>query len=114
MQRAISRAQRTTKNIQLMTDTQSTLFSNGQVLTVDPAFSIAEAVWVQHGRIVAVGNTADLDRAAPAGTRRIDLGGRTLMPGLIDCHLHIHNRGRLGPAAYPQAPASCRAIAPGG
>ena len=72
-----------------MAETQSILFSNGQVLTVDPAFSIAEAVRVQHGRIVAVGDSADLDRAAPAGTRRIDLGGRTLMPGFIDTHGHV-------------------------
>ena len=41
---------------------------------------------IHDGRIVAVGKQGD---AAPAGARLIDLGGRTLLPGLIDMHVHL-------------------------
>lgn len=72
-----------------MSESPTTLFVNGRVLTVDRAFSIAQAVLVERGRIVAVGRSRDLERDAPAGARRFDLDGRTLMPGFIDTHGHI-------------------------
>lgn len=61
---------------------------NGKIITVDGAFSIAQAVAIQGERFVAVGtNDAVRQRAGPA-TRQIDLGGRTVIPGLMDGHLH--------------------------
>ncbi|MGE3773643.1 MAG: amidohydrolase [Gammaproteobacteria bacterium] len=68
---------------------QSTLFVNGNVLTVDAAFSRAEALWVEGERIVAVGRTNDLRSRCPAGAREVDLAGRTLMPGFVDTHGHV-------------------------
>jgi len=60
---------------------------NGKVLTVDRDFSIASTVVVKDGKILAVGGP-DLasDYVAPT---RVDLRGRTLMPGFIDTHLHL-------------------------
>ncbi len=65
---------------------QTTLFTNGRVL--DPAAGVLReglAVLVRDGRIAEVGAGI----AAPSDARVIDLGGRTLMPGLIDCHMHV-------------------------
>src|SRR5262245_24594801 len=66
----------------------ATILVNGKVLTVDAAFSIRNAVAVRDGRIIAVGNDADVRRLAGPATRTIDLQGRTVIPGLIDSHMH--------------------------
>ena len=66
---------------------------NGHVLTVDPADSVAEAVAIRAGRIVAVGTNAKIRALAGAKTRVIDLKGRTATPGLIDAHAHIAEGG---------------------
>ena len=65
-----------------------TILVNGKVVTVDAAFSIQEALAVRDGRIIAVGRSADIRKLAGQGTRTIDLRGRTVIPGLIDSHLH--------------------------
>jgi predicted amidohydrolase YtcJ len=57
---------------------------NGQVLTVDAAFTIAEAVAVRGGRVFAVGTTADIRKLIGAATRVVDLAGRSVVPGFID------------------------------
>lgn len=62
---------------------------NGNVLTVDAADRVAQAVAVRAGRIVAVGSNAEIARLAGSGTRRIDLRGRTVTPGLLDAHAHF-------------------------
>ena len=66
---------------------------HGRVLTVDARDSIAEAVAIRDGKIVAVGTDQDILRLADAATRRIDLHGRTATPGLIDSHAHIADAG---------------------
>jgi predicted amidohydrolase YtcJ len=57
---------------------------NGDVLVVDQNFSVAQAVAVRDGKILSVGNTSDVMRFAGDDTRRIDLAGRTVVPGFID------------------------------
>jgi len=65
------------------------LLINGRVLTMDVHDSIAQAVAVRDGKIVAVGATAAIEPLAGASTQVIDLDGRTAMPGLTDCHVHL-------------------------
>ena len=62
---------------------------NGKVITVDAADSIAQAVAISGGRIVAVGSTAEVKARAGSATQVIDLGGRAVTPGLIDTHVHF-------------------------
>jgi len=66
----------------------TTVFLNGKILTVDARSSVSEALAVRDGRIVAVGTSADLRKMAGGQARTIDLEGRTVIPGLIDSHMH--------------------------
>jgi predicted amidohydrolase YtcJ len=71
-----------------------TILVNGKVLTVDPQFSTREAVAVRDGKITAVGSSADVRKLAGPRTRLIDLQGRTVIPGLIDSHMHAIRAGQ--------------------
>ena len=53
------------------------------------------AVLIENDRIAGVGAEQDLD-LPPEGVERLDLGGKTLLPGLIDCHVHIVGSGSSG------------------
>lgn len=64
------------------------VFFRGKVITVDSGFSVREAFAVRGGRIVAVGTDAQIRALAKPGTTSHDLGGRTVLPGLIDSHVH--------------------------
>jgi predicted amidohydrolase YtcJ len=69
------------------------ILTNGKIVTVDDRFSIAQAVAITGDRIVAVGTTQEIARLAGPSTRRIDLRGRTVIPGLIDNHMHLLRAG---------------------
>jgi len=69
------------------------LLVNGRVLTVDSADRVAQAVGIAGNRIVVVGTTAEVERAAAPNARRIDLAGRTVTPGLLDAHAHFSEGG---------------------
>ena len=69
------------------------ILTNGKVITVDERFSIAQAVAIRGERIVAVGSSQEIARLAGPGTRRIDLRGRSVTPGLIDNHMHLLRGG---------------------
>ncbi|MEM2127537.1 MAG: amidohydrolase family protein, partial [Candidatus Bathyarchaeia archaeon] len=66
---------------------------NGKVVTVDPSFRIAEAIAVKGERIVAVGSNEEVKGFVGDGTEVIDLEGRTVLPGLIDSHIHMLGTG---------------------
>ena len=70
-----------------------TILTNGKIITVDERFTIAQAVAVRDGRFVAVGTTQEITRLAGPATRRIDLRGRAVIPGLIDNHMHLVRYG---------------------
>jgi predicted amidohydrolase YtcJ len=66
---------------------------DGAVYTVDAARSWAEAVAVREGRIVAVGSNDDVAELRGSGTEVVPLGGRMLVPGFQDAHVHPVNAG---------------------
>lgn len=74
-------------------DRADVVFTGGVVHTVDPTNQIAEAVAVSDGRILAVGSNAEVSATAGPGTRRVDLSGRSLLPGFIDAHQHFTGVG---------------------
>src|SRR5690349_16560593 len=61
----------------------------GKVITVDPNDSIAEAIAVKGGRIIAVGHTNEISKLIGKQTQVVQLGGRTVLPGFVDAHTHI-------------------------
>ncbi|MDA2935389.1 amidohydrolase family protein [Acidobacteria bacterium AH-259-D05] len=63
---------------------------NGQVLTVDDAFSTAQAFAVRDGKFLVVGTNQRITALAGPETRKIDLKGRTVVPGFIDTHNHYN------------------------
>jgi predicted amidohydrolase YtcJ len=71
------------------------VFFNGKVVTVDPSSQIAQAFAVRGETFVAVGGNDEVLARAGANTRRIDLGGRTVTPGLSDSHDHLYASGRV-------------------
>ncbi|MBK0377986.1 amidohydrolase [Mucilaginibacter segetis] len=68
------------------------LIKNAVVYTVDSAFSTAQAFVVNQGKIVAVGNTQDLEKKYFAH-EVIDAGGKAIYPGFIDAHAHFYEYG---------------------
>src|SRR3954467_13209685 len=65
-----------------------TVLFNGKVLTVDRDFSVREAIAIDRGRVLATGSSQDMQKLAGANARMVDLGGRTVIPGLTDGHIH--------------------------
>ena len=70
-------------------DPADIILVNGRVVTVDDRFTIAQGVAIRGGRIVAVGNNADVLELQGRGTKVIDLKKQTVIPGLIDNHAHF-------------------------
>ena len=64
------------------------IIKNGKILTVDARFAIAEAVAIRNDKFMAVGSNDQIMKLADSRTRIIDAGGKTVVPGLIDAHLH--------------------------
>jgi predicted amidohydrolase YtcJ len=69
------------------------VLTNGKIITVDDRFSIAQAVALRGDRIAAVGTNQEIERLAGPNTRRLDLQGRSVVPGLIDNHAHFQEEG---------------------
>ena len=66
---------------------------NGRIVTADRNFSIKQAVAVKDGKFLAVGSNDEVRRFVGPTTRVIELRGRTVLPGLIDSHLHAIRHG---------------------
>ncbi|MGB8815371.1 MAG: amidohydrolase, partial [Paracoccaceae bacterium] len=69
--------------------TPDTIITNARVLTMDAANPRAEAVAWASGRIAAVGSNAEIAAMAGVRTKVIDAGGRTVLPGFVESHLHL-------------------------
>jgi predicted amidohydrolase YtcJ len=103
-----------------------TVLVNGKIATLDAKGSFAEALAIRDGRIVAVGPSAKVKPLIAKTTRVIDLKGRTVIPGLIDSHMHAIRAALsfstevnwIGAKSIPEALArlreGARAAKPGG
>jgi predicted amidohydrolase YtcJ len=70
------------------------ILRGGHVITIDPRQPRAEAIAIANDRILAVGSNDDVDALAGSATKRLDLGGKTVVPGFIDAHSHPAYSGR--------------------
>lgn len=91
-----------------MSDFPDTILHNGHIVTVDGDFAIAEAVAITGDRFSAVGSNAAVLAGAGPATKHIDLGGKTVIPGLFDSHLHLYMTAHEAPRV---ALIDCRSIA---
>jgi predicted amidohydrolase YtcJ len=66
------------------------ILTNGNIYTQDPGTPSAEAIAIASGRIVALGSNASIIALVGKQTKQIDLGGRRVLPGMIDSHFHYH------------------------
>jgi predicted amidohydrolase YtcJ len=69
------------------------LLLNGKIITLDAASSVKEALAIEAGHIAATGSMDELLKLAGPSTKIIDLGGRAVIPGLIDSHIHAIRAG---------------------
>ena len=88
-----------------------TIYTDGYIVTVNDAQPTVEALAVKDGRILAVGARSEIEKSWKGqGTRVVDLGGKTLVPGFIDGHSHFTDSlaaaGRANISAPPVGPAS--------
>jgi predicted amidohydrolase YtcJ len=70
-------------------DSGDLILINGKIITVDEKDSIAQALAIHNGKILAVGTNEEIRKIAGKDARVIDLQGRTATPGLIDAHCHF-------------------------
>lgn len=68
------------------------ILQNGRIVTVDPQFNIATSLAVRKEEILAVGAKEELIAFQDKDTKVIDLGGKTVIPGLIDVHFQFQDR----------------------
>jgi predicted amidohydrolase YtcJ len=73
-----------------------TILVNGRIITVDEDFSIADSIAIAGDRIIAVGEGEAVKRYRGPGSVVHDLGGRAVLPGLIDGHAHMDREGLKG------------------
>src|SRR5260370_13056149 len=64
------------------------ILHNGHIVTMNPAEPVTEALAISRGRFFAVGKNADVMNLASPGVRKMDLAGKTVLPGFIDAHSH--------------------------
>ncbi len=96
-----------------------TILLNGKIVTLDATTPAAEALAVRDGKIMAVGKSDDIRKLAGSRTRTVDLGGRTVIPGLIDSHMHAIRAAMfyatevnwIGTKSIPDAMARIKATA---
>jgi predicted amidohydrolase YtcJ len=73
------------------------LMLDGNIITVDNDFSVAEALAIKDTKIVGVGSSHDMRKLAGENTRLLDLKGATVLPGINDAHCHLNGFGLQRP-----------------
>src|SRR5580698_3054851 len=71
---------------------QKTIYHNGKIATNSTPYFV-EAMAVEDGKVLATGTSSNLLQNREAGTRLVDLGGHTVIPGLNDSHMHVIRGG---------------------
>ena len=74
-------------SVERASDAPDTIVHNGQITTMDDRGATVQALAIRDGVIVAAGGDDEVQDLADDATRLIDLGGRRVLPGLIDAHL---------------------------
>ena len=72
------------------------ILTNGKIITVDAAFTVAQALAIAGDRILAVGSDAAIARVSGPTTRVVDLKGKTVIPGITDGHAHMDREALRG------------------
>src|SRR5271167_2467095 len=70
-----------------------TILVNGKVVTLDGRSSVVQGLAIRDGRVLETGTTEDMRKRSDSHTKVIDLGGRTVIPGLMDSHIHALRAG---------------------
>jgi predicted amidohydrolase YtcJ len=91
------------------------VYFNGKIATLDTAGSTVGAVAAKDGKILKVGSSDEIKKLAGTSTRLVDLGGKTVVPGLIDAHCHpmetVMMKDGWVDARYPACPSVKQALA---
>ena len=72
------------------------ILTNGKIITVDAAFTVAQALAIAGERILAVGSDAAMARVSGPTTRVVDLKGKAVIPGITDGHAHMDREALRG------------------
>ena len=75
------------------TEAADSVYRNGNIYTVDEAFSKATALAIKGDRLVYVGGEAGVEAYIGPDTKVVDLGGETVIPGLVEGHMHVAGLG---------------------
>jgi predicted amidohydrolase YtcJ len=85
-----------------------TILFNGKIFTANAARPWAEALAIRGERIIAVGDNTTITGQAGPSTRRLDLGGRTVVPGFNDAHVHVAPRPPGFQVSVPDEPSTAQ------
>jgi predicted amidohydrolase YtcJ len=77
------------KRVEKGKNIMTTIYTNGDIITMLNENREVEALTVRDGKILAVGSLADVEKAAGLGAEKVDLGSKTLMPAFFDPHGHL-------------------------
>jgi predicted amidohydrolase YtcJ len=72
-----------------------TIITHGKIYTLDQQRPWAQSLAIRKGKIVAVGKDEEVERFRGIGTKMVDAGGKLVLPGFTDCHIHFLS-GSLG------------------
>jgi predicted amidohydrolase YtcJ len=75
------------------------IYTGGDIITMNDSQPTAEAIAIKDGKILMVGNKADIKKHKGNSTKIVNLNGKTLLPGFIDAHGHVFNAGLQALAA---------------
>ena len=94
-------------------DMADVVFKNGRIYTVDANRSVRQALAITGNTITAVGRDAEIEAFVGPDTQVIDLGGKFVMPGMIDTHSHpIFGAVNASKCSLADIPATLAAIGP--